>query len=127
VAQGAGVDAIIATNTTLAREGLRSPHAAEKGGLSGRPLFERSTRVLARLSQATGGRIPLVGVGGVDSAEAAYAKIKAGATAVQLYTGLVYGGLSLAGDIARGVDAMLDRDGHTRLEQAVGKDRGAWL
>ena len=127
VAQAAGVDAIIATNTTLSREGLRSPQAAEKGGLSGRPLFERSTRVLARLSQATGGRVPLVGVGGVDSAETAYAKIKAGATAVQMYTGLVYGGLSLAGDIARGLDAMLDRDGHTRLEQAVGKDRGAWL
>jgi dihydroorotate dehydrogenase len=127
VAQAARVDAIIATNTTLAREGLRSAHADEKGGLSGAPLFERSTRVLAQLSQLTGGRIPLVGVGGVDSAETAYAKIKAGATAVQLYTGLVYGGLSLVGEIARGVDAMLDRDGHTRLEQAVGKDRGAWL
>ncbi len=96
-----GADGIVATNTTLSRDGLRSPRAAEAGGLSGRPLFDRSTRVLAQLSRLTEGRLPLVGVGGVASAEDARAKLEAGAALVQLYTGLVYGGLSLAGRIAR--------------------------
>lgn len=127
VALAAGIDAIVATNTTLSRDGLKSRHAGEKGGLSGVPLFERSTRVLARLSQLTEGRMPLVGVGGVDSVETAYAKIKAGATAVQLYSGLVYGGLSLARQIAQGLDAALDRDGHARVADAVGTGRSDWL
>jgi len=124
VAETAGVDAIVATNTTLARDGLRSRHAAEAGGLSGRPLFERSTRVLARLAGET--HLPLVGVGGVASAPDAYAKIRAGATAVQLYTGLVYGGLSLAGQIARGLDGLLAADGYSCVAEAVGKDRERW-
>lgn len=123
----AGIDAIIATNTTTTRDGLKSPHAQEAGGLSGRPLFARSTRILAALSVLTGGRVPLIGVGGVASAEDAYAKIRAGATAVQLYTGLVYGGLSLAARIARGLDALLERDGHARVADAVGTGRADWL
>jgi dihydroorotate dehydrogenase len=127
VAQGAGVQAIIATNTTLARDGLRSAHKGETGGLSGVPLFDRSTRVLARLSQVTGGAMPLIGVGGVHSAETAYAKIRAGASAVQLYTGLVYGGLSLVDEIARGLDALLARDGFSTVAAAVGTGREAWL
>ncbi|CAG0911072.1 unnamed protein product, partial [Cyprideis torosa] len=90
VALASGVSGVIATNTTLSREGLRSAHAHETGGLSGQPLFEKSTRVLAQLSQLTGGKLPLIGVGGVGSAEQAYAKIRAGASAVQLYTALVY-------------------------------------
>ena len=93
VALGAGVAGIVATNSTLARDGLASRHAAEAGGLSGAPLFARSTAVLARLHALTGGRLPLIGVGGVGSAEDAYAKIRAGASAVQLYTALVYRGL----------------------------------
>ena len=121
----AGVDAIVATNTTLDRAGLVSRHAAEAGGLSGRPLFERSTRVLARLSTLTD--LPLVGVGGIGSAGDAYAKIRAGASAVQLYTALVYGGLSLAGRIARGLDALLARDGFARVADAVGTNRERWL
>ena len=97
------------------------------GGLSGAPLFEMSTRVLAQLSQLTEGKLPLIGVGGVGSAEQAYAKIRAGASAVQLYTALVYGGLSLAADIARGLEALLARDGFACVADAVGTGRGDWI
>jgi dihydroorotate dehydrogenase len=127
VAQAARVDAIIATNTTLSREGLTSAHRDQAGGLSGAPLFDRSTRVLARLSVLTDGAIPLIGVGGVGSADQAYAKIRAGATAVQLYTALVYGGLSLVGDIVRGLDLLLKRDGFASVADAVGTGRNDWL
>ncbi|MEL7090992.1 MAG: quinone-dependent dihydroorotate dehydrogenase [Pseudomonadota bacterium] len=120
VAEDARISAIIATNTTLDRIGLNSPQAHEKGGLSGQPLFEKSTEVLAKLARLTA--IPLIGVGGVASAEQAYAKIRAGASAVQLYTGLVYGGLSLAADIARGLDTLLQRDGYASIRDAVGVD-----
>ncbi|MFK7871380.1 MAG: quinone-dependent dihydroorotate dehydrogenase [Roseobacter sp.] len=125
VAEAANVDAIIATNTTLSRDGLKSGHADEKGGLSGQPLFESSTQVLARLSEQT--HLPLIGVGGVATAEQAYAKICAGASAVQLYTGLVYGGLSLVNDILQGLDALLERDGFASVQDAVGSKRGDWL
>ena len=125
VANQAGVAAIIATNTTLDRAGLHSPHRDEMGGLSGAPLFEKSTRVLARLSTLTD--IPLVGVGGIGSAQDAYAKICAGASAVQLYTALVYGGLSLAADIVRGLDQLLARDGFASVADAVGTKREDWL
>jgi dihydroorotate dehydrogenase len=125
VANEAGVAAIIATNTTLDRDGLQSSHREQMGGLSGAPLFLKSTRVLARLSMLTD--IPLVGVGGVGSAQDAYAKICAGATAVQLYTALVYGGLSLASDIAHGLDQLLARDGFASVAEAVGSKREDWL
>ncbi len=125
VAGASGLSAIIATNTTLSRDGLRSAHRDEAGGLSGQPLFEKSTRVLARLSTLTD--VPLIGVGGVGSAEQAYAKIRAGASAVQLYTALVYGGISLAGEIARGLDALLARDGFANVAEAVGTGKGEWL
>jgi dihydroorotate dehydrogenase len=125
VAQQAGVSAIIATNTTLDRTGLSSAHASQAGGLSGAPLFEKSTRVLARLSTFTD--IPLVGVGGISSAEDAYAKICAGATAVQLYTAMIFGGLSLVSDIAKGVDRLLERDGFANVEAARGSKRDNWL
>ncbi|MEL6957754.1 MAG: quinone-dependent dihydroorotate dehydrogenase [Pseudomonadota bacterium] len=125
VANTSGIAGIIATNTTLSREGLQSSQAGEAGGLSGQPLFEKSTRVLAQLSAATS--LPLIGVGGVGSAEQAYAKIRAGATAVQLYTALVYGGLSLAAEIARGLDDLLARDGFASVADAVGSGRDTWL
>jgi dihydroorotate dehydrogenase len=127
VAVGAGLSGIIATNTTLSREGLKSASRNEMGGLSGAPLFEKSTRVLAQLSQATQGRIPLIGVGGIASAEDAYAKIRAGASAVQLYTAMVYHGLGLAARIARGLDDCLARDGFASVADAVGTGRGDWL
>ena len=127
VALSSGVDGVIATNTTLSREGLQSTHKGEMGGLSGAPLFEKSTHVLAQMSQLTEGKLPLIGVGGVGSAAQAYAKICAGASAVQLYTALVYGGLSLAQDIVRGLDELLEADGHANVADAIGSKRGEWL
>lgn len=127
VALAAGLAGIIATNTTLSREGLKSANSVEKGGISGAPLFEKSTRVLARLSVATGGRLPLVGVGGIGSADQAYEKLRAGASAVQLYSAMVYQGISLVAQIARGIDARLAREGVTRVADVVGTGRGAWL
>ena len=124
VAGDARIAAIIATNTTLDRSGLHSRHAQEKGGLSGRPLFEKSTRVLARLHGLTD--IPLVGVGGIADGAQAYAKIRAGASAVQLYTGLVYGGLSLAARIAKDLDALLKRDGFSSVTEATGTGVDDW-
>ncbi|MCF2872530.1 quinone-dependent dihydroorotate dehydrogenase [Octadecabacter sp. G9-8] len=120
-----GLSAVITTNTTLSRDGLNSPHKGEGGGLSGQPLFEKSTRVLAKLSTLTD--VPLIGVGGVGSAQQAYDKIRAGASAVQLYTALVYGGISLANDIADGLDALLARDGFANVADAVGTARKDWL
>ncbi len=127
VALETGIDGIIATNTTLDRSGLTSRHAGEAGGLSGVPLFDRSTRVLARLSSLTDGRVPLIGVGGIASAEDAYVKIRAGAAAVQLYTALVYQGLSLVPRIVTGLDALLARDGFATVAEAVGTGRDRWL
>ena len=126
-ARETGVDAIIATNTTISREGLTSPHRVATGGLSGAPLFEPSTRVLAWLSHVTKGEIPLIGVGGIASAEDAYAKIRAGASAVQLYSALVYKGLGLVTEINTGLDALLARDGFASLAEAVGTNREDWL
>ncbi|MEX0328460.1 MAG: quinone-dependent dihydroorotate dehydrogenase [Ruegeria sp.] len=127
VARETGVDAVIATNTTLSRDGLRSGHKNQAGGLSGAPLFEKSTRVLAHLSRVTDGQVPLIGVGGVSSAQQAYDKICAGASAVQFYTAMVYGGLSLAAKIAKGLDILLEQDGFDNVAQAVGSKREDWL
>ena len=127
VALSTGISGIIATNTTLSRDGLTSAHAAQAGGLSGQPLFEKSTRILAQLSLLTQGKLQLVGVGGIGSAEQAYAKIQAGASAVQLYTAMVYKGIGLAGDIARGLDELLARDGFANVADAVGTKREEWL
>lgn len=115
-----GVDGVIATNTTLSREGLTSQYANEPGGLSGAPLFDRSTRVLGLLAQHLAGEVPLIGVGGIASAEQAYTKIKAGASAVQLYTALVYHGISLAQRIAQDLERLLKADGFTNVSEAVG-------
>lgn len=127
VAQESSIDAIVATNTTTARDGLNSRHRDETGGLSGAPLFARSTRMIARLSELTNGHVPLIGVGGVGSAEDAYAKIRAGASAVQLYSALVYEGLSLMPRIAAGLESLLEADGFATAADAVGSGRGDWL
>ena len=116
------LDGVIATNTTLDRAGLTSSHRGEAGGLSGQPLFTRSTEVLRQLYRLTGGQVPLIGVGGIATAEQAYAKIRAGASAVQLYTAMVYGGISLPGQIAHGLDRLLERDGFGAVAEAVGVD-----
>ncbi len=117
-----GLDGIIATNTTLAREGLASRHAGEAGGLSGQPLFAPSTGLLASLYQLTGGKLALIGTGGVATPEQAYAKIRAGASAVQLYTAMIYDGIGLPGRIARGLERLLERDGFAHVAAAVGAD-----
>ncbi len=127
VALETGISGIIATNTTLSREGLQSAHAAEAGGLSGKPLFESSTRVLARLSQLTEGKLPLIGVGGVSTPEQAFAKILAGASAVQLYTALVYKGIGLAADLAHGLDALMEKNGITNIADAIGAEKESYL
>ena len=126
-ALNAGIDGIIATNTTLDRTGLSSRHAGQMGGLSGAPLFERSTRVLAQLSLLTEGKLPLIGVGGISTPEQAYAKLRAGASAVQLYSAMVYEGISLIARLARGLEALLARDGFASPDQARGTGRGDWL
>src|SRR5262245_61618 len=106
------VDGVIVSNTTLAREGLTSQrYRDEAGGLSGRPLFVRSTAALARMRRLVGKALPLIGAGGVDSAEAAIEKIRAGADLVQLYTGLIYGGPGLPGRILGGLSAHCARGG----------------
>ncbi|MEM7242937.1 MAG: quinone-dependent dihydroorotate dehydrogenase [Pseudomonadota bacterium] len=120
-AMHARIDAIIATNTTIERDSLTSEHKIQKGGLSGRPLFEKSTRVLARLYQETGGQMPLIGVGGISSVEDALMKFEAGATAVQLYTALIYKGLSLGHRIAKSLDAELEKRGIDHISQIVGR------
>jgi dihydroorotate dehydrogenase len=90
-----GLDGIIATNTTISRDGIDHPRAGEEGGLSGAALTEMSTRIIARIAEHTGGKIPIVGVGGIMGAEDARAKLDAGASLIQLYTGLVYEGPGL--------------------------------
>ena len=109
------------------RDGLKSADKTQNGGLSGAPLFERSTRVLAKLSQLTDGKLPLIGVGGISTADQAYQKLRAGASAVQLYTAMVYQGLSVAASIAKGLDALLHKDGFASVDDAVGTDRARWL
>ena len=127
VAMDAGVHAIVATNTTLARDGLQGRHRNQAGGLSGQPLFTLSTRVLARLYRETGGQMPLIGVGGISSAADAYAKIRAGASAVQLYTAMVFWGLSLVDRVVHGLDEMLAHDGFANVSDAVGSAADDWL
>lgn len=105
------LDGLIVSNTTLSREGLRDQkQAKESGGLSGRPLFEKSTIVLAKMRRRLGPDMPLVGVGGVSSAETAAEKIRAGADLVQLYSSMVYEGPALAGRIVRGLSQLCDRE-----------------
>ena len=123
VARALPVDGLIATNTTLARPpNLQSAHGAEAGGLSGPPLFESSTRVLGTLYRLTAGALPLVGVGGIASGRDAYAKIRAGANLVQLYTALVFEGPGLVGRIKRDLAECLRRDGFSSVSAAVGAD-----
>ena len=124
VAMSAPADGLIVSNTTIARpDSLRSPHRAEAGGLSGAPLFEPSTEVLRRISFLTQGKLPLIGVGGIASGEQAYAKSRAGASLVQLYSALVYHGPGLLGRIKRDLAARLRADGFASVAEAVGTGR----
>ncbi len=105
------IEGVIVSNTTLSRAGLKSRSAAEAGGLSGAPLFPRSTAVLARMRRLLGPEVAIIGVGGVDSTETAIEKIRAGADLVQLYTGMIYAGPGLPGRIVRGLSEFADRQG----------------
>jgi dihydroorotate dehydrogenase len=115
----AGIDGIMVANTTRARPPLHGASADEAGGLSGTPLFAPSTAMLAKVRSLTGGSIPLIGVGGIASGADAYAKIRSGASAVQLYTGLVYAGTALVTRIKRELAALLRREGFAGIEDAV--------
>ncbi len=113
-------DGIVATNTTVRRDGLRSAARDEPGGLSGRPLHPLAIQVIRTLWRLTGGRVPIIGVGGIFTAEEAYETIKAGATFVELFTGFVYGGPGTPLRIADGLARLLERDGFETISQAVG-------
>jgi len=115
------IDGMIVSNTTLSRPALlRDLNARETGGLSGKPLFSLSTWMLSQTYQRVGKEIPLIGVGGIDSADAAWAKIVAGATLVQLYSALVYKGFGLVNKIKNGLSARIKRLGYNSIADAVG-------
>lgn len=123
VALGGALDGLIVSNTTITRpDTLRSRRREETGGLSGRPLFPLSTRVLAEMYRLTQGRLPIIGVGGIASGADAYAKIRAGASLVQLYTALIYQGPALIGRIKADLARRLAADGFGSVAEAVGAD-----
>jgi dihydroorotate dehydrogenase len=122
-----GVDGIVVSNTTLARDGLRDrAFAAESGGLSGRPLFARATRMLAHVYRLTEGKLPLIGIGGIDSGETALAKIEAGASLLQLYTGLIFEGPSLIGRIKQALLKAMAKEGCDTLAPLIGRRAVEW-
>jgi dihydroorotate dehydrogenase len=126
VALEGGLEGMIISNTTIARPpGLTSRHRGQAGGLSGQPLFEPSTHILRRVYALTAGRLPLIGVGGIATPAQAYAKIRAGASLLQLYTALVYRGIGLTRELTRGLAECLRRDAFRTLADAVGADHRA--
>jgi len=114
--------ALIVSNTTISRPALRSDHSGEMGGLSGEPLKRLALRKLRDFRSATGGAMPLVGVGGIASAEDAWERIRAGASLVQIYSAMVYRGPRLGGEIARGIERLMKRDGFATIAEAVGSE-----
>lgn len=117
-----GISGIIATNTTIGREGLSHSNAKETGGLSGKPLRTRSTEVVSRVYRQTGGKLPIIGSGGIFTAEDAYEKIRAGASLVEIYTALIYEGPEINRIINAGLRELLRRDGFAHISEAVGAD-----
>ena len=127
IIQGSGADGIIVSNTTLSRDGLTDETLiAEQGGLSGRPLFVRSTRMLAQVYRLTAGTMPLIGVGGIDSAETALAKIEAGASLIQMYTGLIFEGPELIGRIKRRLVQAVAEAHANSLAPIIGRRAEEW-
>ena len=118
----AQISGIVATNTTTARTGLQSRQAVETGGLSGKPLRDRSTEVIRQVYSMTGGTLPIIGCGGIFTAEDAYLKIRAGASLVEVYTALIYEGPSLLRRLNHGLLDLLRKDGYRNISQAVGVD-----
>jgi len=119
-----GVAGLVATNTTISRDGLRQRGVANigDGGVSGKPLAKRSTEVVSRVFRYSKGKLPIIGVGGIFTAEDAFRKIAAGASLVQAYTGFVYGGPSFAQNVIRGLARLLAERGFTHLDEAVGSE-----
>ena len=118
-----GIDGLILTNTTIGcRNGLKTASKIEYGGLSGKPLFELSTRVLGDMYQLTDGSVPLIGSGGVFNGHDAYKKIKAGASLIQIYTTLIYGGFKVINKINLDLIQLLKKDGFSNIKQAIGSD-----
>ena len=122
IALDTGLGALIVSNTTIARPDLASRHREETGGLSGAPLRETALQRVRDFRKATGGALPLVGVGGIASAEDAWARIRAGASLVQLYSALVYEGPGLARRIVRDLEKLMRRDGFASIAEAVGSE-----
>lgn len=114
--------ALIVSNTTISRPPLKSRHAGEAGGLSGAPLRELALDRLRQFRKATGGRLPLVGVGGIASAEHAWERIRAGASLVQLYSAMTYGGPGIAKQVVCGLERLMRRDGFASIAEAVGSE-----
>lgn len=128
VVRASQLSGLIVSNTTLDREMLTNKSlASEAGGLSGKPLFEKSTCVLAKMHSKLGKDIPLIGVGGISSSEEAIAKIKAGASLVQLYSGMIYKGPCLAADIVRGISSYLDQNNIDHIGDLVGSETKTWI
>ena len=126
IAVAENIDGLIISNTTVSRDGVSgSKYADEAGGVSGAPLFHMATDMLSAVYQAHGDRLTLIGVGGVSSADQAYAKICAGASLVQLYSGLVYEGPGLVARMKRDLAALLRADGFSNIQQAIGRDHKA--
>lgn len=128
-----GVDGMVISNTTVSRpDSLKSAAKTEKGGLSGKPLKEKSTETIREMSllgvgvrrryRLTEGKVPIIGVGGIASGEDAYEKIKAGASAVEVYSALVYHGMGLVPKIKKELSELLEKDGYANVSEAVGKD-----
>jgi dihydroorotate dehydrogenase len=127
VARARKIDAMIVSNTTIARPAaLRSPHAKETGGLSGKPLFRASTILLAKTFQRVEGDFPLIGVGGIASGEDAVAKVSAGASLIQLYSALVYRGPALIGEIKNALIAAVERESVAGVEALTGRNASVW-
>ncbi|WP_127532479.1 quinone-dependent dihydroorotate dehydrogenase [Paenibacillus kobensis] len=117
---GSGVSGIIATNTTISREGLTHPNRSETGGMSGKPLRDRSTEVISAVYRQTGGKLPIIGSGGIFTADDAYDKIRAGASLVEIYTALIYKGPDVFRELTEGLKERLRRDGFRNVMEAVG-------
>ena len=117
-----GLGALIVANTTITRPGLSSAHKAETGGLSGAPLKPLALEMLRAFRKASGGKIPLIGVGGIATAEDAWERIRAGASLVQLYSAMIYRGPGIAKDICKGLEKLMKRDGFASIAEAVGSE-----
>ena len=122
IAMDKGLGALIVANTTLSRDGLSGPHRDESGGMSGAPLRQLALDRLRDFRKATGGALPLVGVGGIGSAEDAWERIRAGASLVQVYSAMVYEGPGIARRMVEGIERLMKRDGFDTIEAAVGSE-----